>query len=384
MPWELAIIGGYLGGKVLDLSVKKALGLAGESAKSGARVFVETMRKWNQTLAERYLSLQGEKLISFYSKDAPIDEWLGEERYCLPMSMALPSRDGGSLEAQNVSFKLLTEEFRPDPKLDEYRHPVLARAQRDGRLFNGKVVRVVDITPGGIVLLTSACYFDALTTNFAMDHRPKTRRETLRTFLHGGGQSVGAFGGNELVNHLGVVCMVETSDGMLIGQRRSSKVANRSRTLSASVSGALNHADVRPYGQGVFQLSGLVDGVLREAFEELGISLEDVKFLGLVREFLRGGKPELYFYAKSCASLMEVRRLQKHSEGKKESEAIDGFELHSERAARDGFEFRCRVRKILNDSADSANLTFVAGTLLTCRHVLKSATVGARPPLAQA
>jgi len=98
--------------------------------------------------------------------------------------------------------------------------------------------------------------------------------------------------------------MFETSDGMLVAQRRSSFVANRPHTVSASVSGALDWSDLPQKSESgaVLALSDLVRGAFRESLEELGAEPEALRYLGLVREYLRGGKPELYFFARTSLS----------------------------------------------------------------------------------
>lgn len=64
--------------------------------------------------------------------------------------------------------------------------------------------------------------------------------------------------------------------------------------LAASISGAVTANDVadgRPIQEHV---------IIREGLEELGLMRneivdESIKFLGLTRELLRGGKPEIFF-----------------------------------------------------------------------------------------
>jgi hypothetical protein len=206
-----------------------------------------------------------------------------------------------------------------------------------------------------------------------MDHRVDARRETLRQFLHGGTRALDRFADSKLANHVGVVCMLETADGMLVAPRRSGNVANRPDSISASASGALDPADI---GAGSFALSTLANAAFRETFEELGVEMTQLRFLGLLRELLRGGKPEFYFYGRTSASLQAVSPRLRKAEGREETISVTGFALHSDRVGRDSASraaFESRVQGILNESSDAANLTFSAGVLLASTHVLRSA-----------
>lgn len=367
MAWE--IVAGYL--------AEKALATGTRMAAKGARLFAERLaRGWRAPLAERYLSLSAQEQLALYSKDAPIVTTLAGQDFLLPASLAYSPKRDGDLQHQDISFLLSSNEFVLDEALDDYQKPVRRAAERDKRLFDGKVIRLASLAPDGLAMLEPASYFDALVTNFAMDHRPSGRTESLRDFLHGQTRSVGDFNGNKLVNHLGIVCMIETADGKLLAQQRSAKVANRPRSISASVSGAVNLTDVRLLETQTFGLPALAGAVFRETFEELGVEPRETRFLGLLREFLRGGKPEIYFYARSSASTDRVIARRKKAEGRAETRSVRGLELYSERVGPDDasrYAFQQRTHRILEDVGKSANLTFVAGVLLVNRYVLQRA-----------
>lgn len=95
-----------------------------------------------------------------------------------------------------------------------------------------------------------------------------------------------------LANHIGVNVLAFTSEGDLIIPVRSKEVSYAPLELAASISGAVTANDVadgRPIQEHV---------IIREGLEELGLMRneivdESIKFLGLTRELLRGGKPEI-------------------------------------------------------------------------------------------
>ena len=89
-----------------------------------------------------------------------------------------------------------------------------------------------------------------------------------------------------------------TADGSLVLQKRSKKVSIRQGELCSAASGALSKCDV--------SVPVTLDHVhlFREGYEELGVFTEDgvtehLELLGITRELIRGGKPELFLSADS-------------------------------------------------------------------------------------
>ena len=365
MPWERLTAGAPASG------ADAGVGGAGLPAS----VFTEQVPSGRpRALAGKYLRLSGQELVAFYSRESPIEISLHGRRLVLPATLAWAPRAHGELARQDLTFAVSDTPFTADPLLADYRAPVIRDAAHDDRLFDGRVVRLADLASNGAVSLGPASYFDALATNFAMDHRPDARRETLRQFLHGGTHALDRFSDSKLVNHIGVVCMLETADGMLVAPRRSGNVANRPDSLSASASGALDPADIGSVGTDSFALSTLANAAFRETFEELGVELTQVRLLGLLRELLRGGKPEFYFYGRTSASLQALPVRPHRPEERAETASVTGFAFHSDRVGTDSASraaFESRVQAILDESSDMANLTFVAGVLLASAHVLR-------------
>ncbi|MBC8404433.1 MAG: hypothetical protein H8E15_04350 [Planctomycetes bacterium] len=247
-------------------------------------------------------------LIRFYANDAAEDVagcWeIGAAEADLPMhAFLLPGffklTDGG-----NFCFP-----------------PKLSKAALSNNLVL-RLNRLDRVGYGWLAELQLANYYDALRSNFAMEQCPGNAGHSLREQLHGEARSVGSLLGNPLLNHLGIVAMIRTADENWIIQQRSSKVANRGKTSSASVSGAVSAEDIRtqdemhgasgadatapPLQQRINLRAVLERALRRECQEELAVPLAEVQFLGLLREFQRGGKPEAYFYARTAATLTEV------------------------------------------------------------------------------
>lgn len=356
MPWEFLL--GYAATKVLDKTIDTVL-------------FSERYRtRFSLSgIAEKYLKLSAEQLLAFYHKEKPLEIALSGRRYVLPMSMVL---DPSAQQKAEICCETMPGIFSVPEKFIAYTDPVKKVLAKDKKSFDGRVVRLANLDQTKL-FLQEASYYEGVATNFAIDHCPKGRLDSFRELVHGNSGSFGDLEMNPLVNHLGVVCMVETVDGMLVVQKRSRNVTNRGGTLSSSVSGAINWTDIRTKTS-PFSINGLVESTFRETIEELGISSGDeIVFLGLLREFLRGGKPELYFFARTEEPFGKVRAKWRQAEGRKESTDIMGFEYHSLRVgtdelSRDGF--KARVRQLMDKTGNTANLTLTAGVALTTRYIL--------------
>ena len=266
---------------------------------------------WKWSLADTYLSLTGTELQSFYAHEELIDVCLGDQSILLPATMACKPKHDGDLDRQCITLLYSERHFIVPESIYPHIKPVKEKIKKYNKFFNGHVVRFSHLKRdygNNLILLCPAYYFDSLCTNFAMDHRPKGRGQSLREFLHGKQHKLESFDESQLVNHIGLVCMVESADGMLVFQNRSSEVANRRRTISSSVSGALNKLDVPMALPGkVLTLKDITSGLFRETLGELNVEVNSVRFLGVIREFLRGGKPEFYFFAMSNSSLDGIK-----------------------------------------------------------------------------
>lgn len=310
-------------------------------------------------------------LLRFYSAATPLSMPMGEEEHALPVEMVVPPGTE-KLEDEPLLFRITTEAFRPPESIDPYVRAVseelLKELDTNSRLYDGRVasLRKLEKTDEGwIADLCPASYFDALATNFrGMDLQPEGEPCTLRELLHGRTKALEPFHQSPLVNHLGIVCLIETADRKLIVQERSDAVANRGLTLSASVTGAIDFQDVEHarqlQGGNLLSLSALARVALaREAMGELGIGIEQIRFLGLIREFERGGKPELYFYARSPLAFSNVVHAAK-------TRAPERFEVRGLRAIASASQSILPWADAPGQSGESRNLTLSCSMALWC------------------
>ena len=122
-----------------------------------------------------------------------------------------------------------------------------------------------------------------------------------------------------LANHVGINGLVFSNDGFMVFQRRSAKVFTNPNQLCPGFSGAIKLADIKNRRSGIENLAEM--DIFREMFEELGIKEKMItqhRFLGLSRELLRGGKPEMFFgveLAMCAADIQKCMSITKEKEG---------------------------------------------------------------------
>jgi len=327
-------------------------------------------------IAERYLKLTDDELLSFYRNEQRVEISLNNRSYVLPMSVVFEPTE---LVGSQLMCHIEKEVFKVADKYRSYIEPITQILRHDKKSFDGRVTRLSACT-NNTIYLQEASYYEGVATNFSMDHKPKDHKNTLREWLHGNHGNNGSFGDFEtspLVNHIGVVCMIETIDGMIITQKRSKKVTNRGGTLSSSASGSINWNDIRTL-QSPFSINKLAESTVREVNEELGVATHSMRFLGLLREYLRGGKPELYFFARVKEPFETLKDKWQDTEHKDESTDIVGYEFHSDRVCSNNEnsreEFEKTVSSILDQIKKKANLTLTTGILLAAKHILHASS----------
>jgi hypothetical protein len=369
MPWEI------ISNVLLEVAASKAV-------KGGYRLFQDHALPWittklARTYAERYLLLKSSQLCEFYNSETPLTYNYGKLYFRLPLSLLIPPTTNRLPTEEKIRVKTSSHNFTVPRQISDYTRPLLEylRSSKDSRLFNGQVASLRSISSNDSgdweLVLAAGSYFEALATNFAMDHRPNNREQSLREFISRRTGRLGDLEESPLVNHLGVVCMVESLDGKLVVQERSHMVANRPNSLSSSVSGALDWSDIGARSE--WTIEGISLGVLRESLEELGVKSESVWFLGLIREYLRGGKPEAYFYAKSDCTFDEIEAERKTAKDRRESKNLVPYEIHTELldgSPKEIIAYHERVVRVLEKIGPRANLTLIAGVCLLSNRLL--------------
>ncbi|KRT55044.1 NUDIX hydrolase [endosymbiont of Ridgeia piscesae] len=331
--------------------------------KESCRLFCEPL-SGEASRQEPHLHLNAQQLLDFYHREPPISAQIAGTEYRLPMSLAL---SGEALQQPAVEIGAASDPIRYN--IERFQAPLLRRLSGEKRteLHNGQVTRLARLDTSSSqprLSLSLGNYFDGLTSNFAMDYRPEGERQTLREALSAESGRLGGFSDSGLLNHLGLVGLIESADGQLLVPQRSGRVANRRHSLSSSVSGALDWDDLRHSNDG---WHGILAGLRREVREELGITPERIRCLGLTREFLRGGKPEFYFYLRSELKFAQILSAARQAEDRREHLRLLPFELASPETPTKSDEFERRLQQLLEQLGQQANLTLIAGLLLLHR-----------------
>lgn len=311
------------------------------------------------------------RLLDLYAGHTPLSVDLDGRSWRVPVILAVDPLDPGF---GGLRLRPDPTPFRPPPSIADHVAGLRAEiAAGPGPIrSNDTLARLAGLRDGDGVIrgtIQPARYHDALATNFAMDRVPPGGDRSLRQRLARPDRRLPELGRSPLVDHLGVVVVVESADGQLVVQHRSRTVANRPDTLSASASGSVLWAEVAAARPDV-TLDDLAAAALREARAELGVRPRNPLFLGLVRELRRGGKPELYFFARSDAPFAEIRRARSDASERSETLDLEPAPFHSRRAEgpergvflRDAAAAVRRVEK-------RANLTLFAGILLAVRRL---------------
>jgi hypothetical protein len=150
------------------------------------------------------------------------------------------------------------------------------------------------------LVLQPVNYKDYVATNLVLDYSDG-ERPSLRDYIHKQ-NTLEDLSISPLGNNLGINFLIITADNYLIIQKRSQDVAFRAAEYCPSSSGTVSLSDV--LGSGTLSQCYIV----QESKNELDIpvdSLCDIDLLGITRELIRGGEPELFFLA-SCKLKFET------------------------------------------------------------------------------
>lgn len=184
------------------------------------------------------------------------------------------------------------------------------------QFFNGENARVVEWNAlTRTLVFQGSWYFDYLKTNLALDV-PIPIVGTLRQYVAEGGK-LESLRASRLANAGGINGLIFTNDGHMIVQSRRDNVLIRPREICSGFSGTIDKSDI------VHAIAS--GGTLaefdapREMVEELGINADEIVtrgFLGLTRELIRGGTPEMFYALDIALSADEVLgRMPKDREG---------------------------------------------------------------------
>lgn len=161
--------------------------------------------------------------------------------------------------------------------------------------FDGQDARLFDwLSEKKTLVFQKSFYFDYLKTNLSLDaYVPNFG--TLREFITKDGK-IEVLQSSILANATGINGLVFSNDGFMIIQERRKNVLVRPGELCSGFSGTVDWIDI----ENATNTGGTLDRLdsPREMVEELGIHRDEIKarrFLGITRELIRGGTPEMFY-----------------------------------------------------------------------------------------
>lgn len=202
-------------------------------------------------------------------------------------------------------FEDSAEMFLP-PKFIRDNALQLMEAHRGSVFSNNETIRLDDVSyneqTGALTLKTERSqYFDMLITNRCMDYKLQDLLSVREVYESG--DTVSPLGKSQLGNQLGINGLVFTRDGYLLVEKRGFKKAIWKNKFAQPISLAMKKSAIledngtlsADSAQTVFEKivrKTLADNFGLECFD---FAIER-NFLGIARDLLEGGKPNIYLY----------------------------------------------------------------------------------------
>lgn len=281
----------------------------------------------------KFLTLTTNELLQRYADEKPLQIITNGFEWTIPHMCIFDN------SIQHLSLEVLLQKI--DVSKPEYTIPAILETRAKAVLdkigydyHNSSTIRlnkIIQSKDNFTIIISNAHYIDYLSTNYVMDVPIVENRgiTTLRDIVHPN-KKLCQLDTSLLANHIGVGTLVFTSDNYLIlPVRASNKVAIGQRKISPSISGTssydedMSHSRIAP-----------IAAWMREGREELGLEDSDYEdgsavFLGVTREFLRGGKPEFFFATRLSITRAEVAQKFNSATDKWENEELTWFEFPS-------------------------------------------------------
>jgi len=187
---------------------------------------------------------------------------------------------------------------------------LLMKAHITSKMTNSMTVRLNDVSyeNGTLTLMTKRShYFDMLVTNRCMDYK-MDGAVSLRD-VYEAGDTVSALKDSELCNQIGINGLIFTRDGKLLVEKRGRKKTTWKDKFAQPISLALKVKDLElGEGEKIGNTPEAADEALKKVIlktikDNFGLTESTIRgfslkrnFMGLARDLLEGGKPNLYFY----------------------------------------------------------------------------------------
>jgi hypothetical protein len=292
----------------LTLEVPDTLPYSGELLASLSQLF-EPVKRQNPVPPPLLWNLP---VLSYYPEEDRV-LWVEDEhgkRLYIPQVLFVDPLIHG--DEQDIRVDRKTERFIPDRdwvSAEGFELHCRDARQRGAACTDNTNARVCSWNPETKTLgFQTVGYHAYAMTNMAVDRRTESG-VTIRTLLSRG-KRLEPIEDSPMGNTLGVNGLIFTSDGYMLLQRRSRRVLVRPFELCSGFSGTIDDVDVEMVKLRGGTLAAMEK--VREMVEEVGIQPEDItdrQFLGITRELVRGGAPELFYSVDVRLSKAEVMDL---------------------------------------------------------------------------
>lgn len=214
----------------------------------------------------------------------------------------------------------------------------LLEAHKNSKRTNNGTVRLSDLSysKGVLTLKTQrSMYFHMLITNRCMDYEFDEGLSIRSVYEYN--EQVSPLDESVMGNQIGINGLILSSDGYVLVEKRDHTKTTWKNKFAQSISLALKMSDLGLHGKDTLapapeeantKLKKLIQktvasnfGLLPEDYEEFNIR---TNFLGVARDLLEGGKPNMYFYlttkytAKELAALLQKNAaLDREQDGRK-------------------------------------------------------------------
>lgn len=239
-----------------------------------------------------------------------------KKTYILPQIIEVENKYN-IISLDDITIKPDTQKFELDPSIigltekcfKYYRRYLFFKGKKyhEGRLARLKQISVENDMVS--LSVQPVNYQSVCRTNLCIDAKESSLSKSLREIVHKNGK-IEKLEDSPMGNALGINFLLFTADGRLVVPYRSRKVVVRANQLSPTSSGDFEFSDVYGDNRSISAVQ-----LLRESIEELYISNEHIvdnkiTFLGITRELVRGGKPEMFFAAKTILNQKDF--IEKH------------------------------------------------------------------------
>lgn len=214
---------------------------------------------------------------------------------------------------------------------------LLMEAHATSNVNNSVTIRLNDFDYDGGVLTLDTCrsqYYDMLVTNRCMDYELGGAVSVRKVYEYG--DAVTPLEKSVLCNQIGINGLIVTRDGYLLLEKRGHNKTTWKNKFAQPISLALKLSDVTVGETGeIGGATGDAEAVFKKVIlgtvaKNFGLAEDDItgfsletNFMGIARDLLEGGKPNMYFYIVTKASAKE---LAKTLEKKSRLAALNSFE----------------------------------------------------------